>query len=459
MDWYAPIVKHVVHPLWALKDGEMHLSILKDLERWQYLSPDDLARHQMERLRLLVRHAHATCPYYRELFQAHGIEADNINSFEDFRKIPLLKKEDIQRHKDRMTSTQYRVDELVPDKIGGSTGKPIHYFRDVFRRDMQKAAAMRHDRWARQDIGDKIAVIWGHRGDLSGMKKLKSRIRNKVLDRLLILDASSVTDEKLSGFIKDLERFRPAGYLGYANALFQLAQYAQENGLRFPPGAKSVIASAEVLQKHERDLIEQMFQTPVFDRYGCREFGPIASQCECLNGMHIAADYLYVEFLNDGNEPVEFGEQGHIVVTDLYNLGMPFIRYHIEDVGTPLAGRCRCGRTLPLMGSLAGRVTDFLITPEGVKVSGASVTIALIANVPGLAQAQFIQHEIGSLTMKVVRRDAFNEDSLRFLHEELPKYFGPSMRVDIEYVDAIPPEPSGKYRFSICTISKSRTGA
>lgn len=459
MDWYALVVKHVVHPLWALKDGERHLSILKDLERRQYLSPDDLARHQMERLRLLVRHAHATCPYYRELFQAHGIEALNINSFEDFRKIPLLKKEDIQRHKDRMTSTQYRVDELVPDKTGGSTGKPIHYFRDAFRRDMQKAAAIRHDRWARQDIGDKIAVIWGHRGDLSGMKKLKSRIRNKVLDRLLILDASSVTDEKLGGFIKDLERFRPAGYLGYANALYQLALYAQENGLRFPPGAKSVIASAEVLQKHERDLIEQMFQTPVFDRYGCREFGPIASQCECLTGMHIAADYLYVEFLNDGNEPVEFGEQGHIVVTDLYNLGMPFIRYRIEDVGTPLAGRCRCGRTLPLMGSLAGRVTDFLITPEGVKVSGASVTIALIANVPGLAQAQFIQHEKGSLTMKVVRRDAFNDDSLRFLHEELPKYFGPSMKVDIEYVDAIPPEPSGKFRFSICTIGKSKTGA
>jgi len=323
---------------------------------------------------------------------------------------------------------------------------------------MQKAAAIRHDRWARQDIGDKIAVIWGHRGDLSGMAQLKSRIRNRLLDRLLILDASSVTDRKLDDFIKDLERFRPAGYLGYANALFQVALRAQESGLGLPQGAKSVIASAEVLHRHERDLIEKMFQAPVFDRYGCREFGPIASQCESLSGLHIAADYLYVEFLNDGNEPVEFGQQGHIVVTDLFNLGMPFIRYRIEDVGTPLEGRCGCGRSLPLMDSLGGRVTDFLITPEGVKVSGASVTIALIANVPGLAQAQFIQHESASLTMKVVRRDTFNEESLTFLKTELPKYFGPSMKVNIEYVEAIPREPSGKYRFSICTIKKAKQG-
>jgi phenylacetate-CoA ligase len=454
MDWYSPVVKHVIHPLWAFKDGERHLRILRDLEQWQYSSPEKLAEHRMERLRGLVIHAYDTCPYYRDIFHAHGIEPRRIQSFDDFRKIPMLTKEDIQGYSSRMVSSMFTPEQLVSDKTGGSTGKPIHYYRDVFRRDMQKAAAIRHNRWVNLDIGDKIAVVWGHREDLAVMAKLKSRIRNVLLDRMLYLDASSMSDHDVGGFLEKLEKFRPDGYLGYANSLYQVSLFMKEKGFSAPSGARSVISSAEVLHDHERELIEEMFGVKVFDRYGCREFGPIASECEYRSGLHIAADYLYVEFLDEHDEPVEYGKQGNIVVTDLFNYGMPFIRYRIEDVGVPVSGTCGCGRMLPLMDNLAGRVTDFLITPEGVRVSGASVTIALIANVPGLSQAQFIQHEHDSMKMKIVRSDEFNEDSLRFLENELPKYFGHTMKIDLEYVESIPKEKSGKFRFSICTLKE-----
>lgn len=452
MDWYAPVVRYVIHPLWALKDGERHLAILRDLERWQYLSLDELARHRMERLKALLIHAHDTCPYYQTAFRTSGIDPRDVQSFDDFRNIPMLTKEDIQNHGSEMVSSRFRQEQLVADKTGGSTGKPIHYFRDTFRRDMQKAAAIRHDRWASLDIGDKIAVIWGHREDLAAAARLKARIRNILLDRLLYLDASTMSDRSVDDFLRKLKRFRPDGYLGYANSLYQVALIMKEKGFSVPAGARSVISSAEVLHDHERHLIEETFGVKVYDRYGCREFGPIASQCEYRQGLHIAADYLYVEFLDDQGRPVQDGTQGDIVITDLFNYGMPFIRYRIEDVGTPQAGKCACGRRLPLMGSLAGRVTDFLVTPEGVRVSGASVTIALIANIPGLAQAQFIQHEVGSMKMKIVRSPKFNDDSLQFLKTELPKYFGNTMNITLEYVDSIPKEKSGKFRFSICTV-------
>ncbi len=453
MDWYAPVVKHLIHPLWAFKDGEKHLAVLRDLERWQYLDPEALREHQLKRIREITVHAGNTSPYYRELFRTHGIEPMEIRSFEDFRKIPLLAKEDIQRHEKSMASTAFSLEQLFPDKTGGSTGKPISYYRDYPRRDMQKAAAIRHDRWAHQDIGDKIAVIWGHREDVALMSRLKARLTNAVLDRRCYLDASSMTEHDLSAFLRKMKTFRPDGFLGYANALYQAALFMEEKGLSLPNDIKSVISSAEMLHPHERELIEQAFGARVFDRYGCREFGPIASECETHEGLHMAADYLYIEFLDERGEPVPDGEAGNIVITDLFNRGMPFIRYRIEDVGMPLNGRCECGRTLPRMDKLAGRVTDFLITPEGVRVSGASVTIGLIANIPGLAQAQFIQETAGALRMKVVRRESFNEDSAAFLRRELSRYFGSSMQIDIEYVDSIPKEPSGKFRFSICRIN------
>lgn len=457
MDLYAPIVKHIIHPIWVLKDGEYFHPVLRALEKSQFITSENLIELQIKKLKEITIHAYETCAYYREIFKSHTIEPRDICTFEDFRKVPLLTKESIQINGDNMVSSLFNKKDLIPDKTGGSTGKPIHYFHDKQKRKVLKAAEVRHDRWAGQDIGDKIAAIWGHRGDLAGKDKIKARIRNALLSRKLILDASSVTEKEMMSFLNHLIRFQPAGYLGYANALYEMSLFIKNKGLSTPKSARSAISSAEVLHEHERRSIEEAFGVKVFDRYGCREFGPIASECTSHKGLHIAADCLYVEFLDDMQEPVRNGEHGNIVITDLYNFGMPFIRYKIEDVGVPLEGSCDCGIKLPRMDKIAGRVTDFIITPEGVRVSGAAVTIALIANIPGVAQAQFIQETLQFMRLKIVRGDDFNADSIQLLEQELPKYFGNTMVIENEFVDTIPKEPSGKYRFSICKLKDRET--
>ena len=116
---------------------------------------------------------------------------------------------------------------------------------------------------------------------------------------------------------------------------------------------------------------------------------------------------------------------------------------------------CPCGRGLPLMDMAAGRVTDFLLTPDGKIISGASLTIFLIANTPGLAQAQLVQEKKGEVTFRIVKNDKFDDESLRFLDREMPKFFGDQVTFTYEFVESIPVEASGKYRFSISKLDVS----
>jgi phenylacetate-CoA ligase len=283
------------------------------------------------------------------------------------------------------------------------------------------------------------------------MATVGARLRSIFLDRLAIIDTSSITRERLAEFKTRLQGYRPGIYIAYANSMFLFARFLKETNSRDHHRPKAIITSAEVLEPDQRILIESVFECKVYDRYGSRETSVLASECDHHSGLHIGADGFVMEFIRDG-KPAKPGETGKIVVTDLLNFGMPFIRYQIEDTGIAVGEKCGCGRGLPLMKMAGGRTTDFLVTPSGKIVSGASLTIYLIANTPGVAQAQLIQEKKDEVIFRIVRGEKFGEDSLTFLRTEIPKYLGSDVKYQFEYVDTIPVESSGKYRFSISKI-------
>jgi phenylacetate-CoA ligase len=190
----------------------------------------------------------------------------------------------------------------------------------------------------------------------------------------------------------------------------------------------------------------------VYDRYGSREVGLIASQCGEGGWMHINAESVLVEFVRNGH-PVAPGELGEVLITDLRNYAMPLIRYRIGDLGTPMAGTCACGRGLPLMQMVAGRVTDFIVRPDGGLVSGISLATYLITGRPGIGQVQLHQHETRDLLVKVVPGPGFSSADLSCLRERARSYLGDAMAVHFRIVASIPKEASGKYRFSISEVS------
>jgi phenylacetate-CoA ligase len=203
---------------------------------------------------------------------------------------------------------------------------------------------------------------------------------------------------------------------------------------------------------HERSAIENIFGLQVIDRYGCEEISLIASECEHHEGMHINIEHIFIEFIKSDGSHAKPGEEGTIVVTDLLNRAMPFIRYSVDDIGVPTDRRCSCGRGLPLMEKVIGRIADFLVRKDGSLVAGVSLIERTLTAIPGIKQMQIIQKAIDDIVVKIVKEESFGENSERKLEHELKKVLGNSANICIVFVKKVSQEKSGKYRFSISRV-------
>ena len=447
---YQRFVERVFYPLDVMRRGSRELRILTRLEETERFEPERLHDLRFGALLQLLDHAARYVPFYQKRFADAGFDINTVKDFDDLKRLPILTKRDIQEHREELISTFYPRAELVENRTGGSTGSPLVFYHHKERLDSRQAATLRHNRWAGYKVGCKAAILWGHQHDINLYRSFKARLRNLLIDRQLICDSGSFSEETLSQFTRDFHHFRPEIIVAYANSLGMVVDYCTAKKIELPR-PQGIITSAEVLTDENRAKIESYFGVKVFDRYGSRETSVIASECEAHDGLHINAENLYLEFIEHGKD-VEPGAVGEIIVTDLGNWAFPFIRYQIGDMGSPAESVCRCGRTLPRMQMIAGRTTDFLCAPDGRKVSGAALTIYLAAKVPGVRQAQIIQRERTILIFNLVVDRSFDQSSLDLIREKVTHFFGEQMQFVPNYVDTIPKEPSGKYRFSICEL-------
>ncbi|MEW5733685.1 MAG: AMP-binding protein [Thermodesulfobacteriota bacterium] len=449
---FALLHRNVIHPLWTAKDGDYPYRHLRLLEKSQYARRESLDALRLARLRALVSHAFEKCPYYRKSFADAGVGPADIKTLADIARFPRIAKRDIQEHREEMRRSDRSPEQLILNRTGGSTGEPLLFYLDAERMRSRKAATIRHDRWAGKDVFTLYASVWGHAGKQEG---LKTALVDRYVRRFFYLDASAVNDASLAAFMDQVRRLAPEVFLGYANALLLLARHLESAGITDFPRPRAVISSAEVLTPESRATISRVLGCPVFDRYGCRETSVIASECPAHDGLHINEENLLVEVLDANGKPAPPGRPGEIVITDLMNLAMPLIRYRIRDMGELLPGPCPCGRTLSRMKISGGRVTDFLRLPDGRMVSGASLTINLVANIPGVRQAQILQPDPDRVVLRLVRGEEFSDATVQKIKSEARKLLGESAAIGLDFVDRIEPLASGKHPFSISCFSKS----
>lgn len=440
------IRKNVLYPLFLLRAGDRkQLAWEAEFEKSQYLSSEELQALQLSRLRRLIQHAWKRCPAYRERLDSVELRPSSLNSFEDFQKIPILEKSDLQKGTAPFVASGWPREDLVENRSGGSTGAPVEFFMSKDRRRSRAAATLRHNRWAGWEIGDCAAYLWGAVRDAPPVN-WKSRIRETVLGQQVWLDASAVSEEKLEQFHLELHRRRPRILQAYARMLYLFAQYVDQQGLR-PWSPKAIVISAEALEPGERTFVENVFQAPVFNRYGSRETSVIASECEARQGMHVMAEGLYVEIVNQGR-PAAPGEMGSVIITDLLNYAMPLIRYRIGDMGSWASGACPCGRSLPRIDQVHGRITDFLVGTDGELVSGVHLATYVVSQRPSLGQVQIRQHRKGDVLFRVCPGTGFSRESdFGYLESEMRSYLGDDLQVRFELVDELPREPSGKFLY------------
>jgi phenylacetate-CoA ligase len=309
----------------------------------------------------------------------------------------------------------------------------------------KKAATVRHDAWTGYTPGEKLAILWGAE---PGDNTLHMKIYNFLTLRLISLDTLKMDRDAILVFVKKLKSYGAPFLFGHAHSLYIFALFLEEQGISGLP-TRSILSTAEVLTENEREKIEEVLDAPLFDRYGCEELSIVASECEAHDGMHIHAEGLWIE--TDGADK---DNPADLIITDLTNDAMPFIRYRVEDMATILTDPCQCGRTLPRLGKLYGRHSDFLYTPDGRMLSGISIMVNLAIEVPGIWQVQVIQNKLDHLLFRIVKTDQFSENSLKKLAESVPAFFGEGMNYDVEYVKELSRTPRGKYQFSICNIDK-----
>jgi len=433
--------------MWDLKDGSRRLRILRDLERSQWLPQEVLLARQRGKLQQIVSYAAANSPYYSRVFVEHGFDPARF-SMEDFQGLPLLTKAIIRTSTEDILSREFAREELGVHKTGGSTGIALTTYFDDNWREVRSADTLRADQWAGLFHGMKLASLWGNP---VLPKTFKQRVRAALLNRVIYLDTLDFSPRTVERFIARWRREQPEVLFGHSHSLYMLARYVTDKGIGDlrPHG---IISTSMMLLENEREVIESAFSCKVTDRYGSEEVSLIACECERHAGMHLNIEFLYVEFLRPDGTPAAPGEEGAIVITDLFNRGMPFIRYRIEDVGIPSDRHCACGRGLPIMERVTGRVADYLKRRDGSLVAGVSLVERTLTAIAGLEQMQVVQPSADEIILNVVRAPDFSDRTERELLNEFHSVFGDGVAIRVVYMERIPQERSGKYRFSICRI-------
>jgi len=448
---YGKLYRSALYPLYeSVLRGRKTLKYLAEFERTQWLSPDEIRANQWDALKRMLAHAYEEVPFYRRAFDRAGLTPGDVRSRDDFCRVPFLEKTHLQEDQDELIARSFRDKPLITSHSGGSTGQPVEFkfHRDHY--DRRCAAWMRADRWAGWELGEPQVVLWLGVGSGVGKRKRLDKWKERLhwaFMRWKVLTITKLSRETIPEYIEAMRRFRPRNIYGLAGGVYAFAVLAEELGLE-PPRMKGIILGAEKVFPHQKQKIGEVFRTPVFERYGCQEVCNIGEECDRHNGMHVNADGLIVEVVDENGRPAAPGTVGEVVVTSLDNFAMPFIRYRLGDMGILSDRVCACGRGLPLIKEVLGRTLDTIATPEGVFCSGVMMP-HFMKEFSCVKEFQFVQDRVDHLKIRLVPTSEWNENMKAYMERELRRYVGPTMQIEFEESDRLERTKSGKYRMVI----------
>lgn len=446
---YERAFRSVLFPLYeTVLRRRRTLSYLREAERTQWISKDEIAAIQLARLRALVAACWQEVPYYRQTWTEAGLSPGDLASLEDLRHFPIITKQDIRENLGRMTAPSLQG-EIHYKTTGGSTGEPLRfgYTRESYERRV--AMMWRGYAWAGARMGRRTLFIWaGAVGRASWRQTLKDRAFHGFFHRHM-LDSFSLNDNNLEHHVDEVARWRPEVIVSYVSPLVRMARWMVERG-RTIRGVKSILGAAEALSEDARRIIEAAFpDASAFNTYGCREFMLIAAECGHRRGLHVNADHLVVEIVDGAGTPADSGE---LVITDLSNYGMPFVRYKNGDVATwSTVQRCACGRGLPLLAEVTGRRLDIIRAPDGRALPGEFFP-HLLKDVPGILRFQVVQKRLDALELKIVADAGFTAREEAFVLQQVSSALGGGVELQLHRVDEIPLTASGKFRVTVSEI-------
>ena len=444
MGLYTSIVASVLFPIQEHLKGHDTVAVRRQMEDVQWWDGGRIAAFQLRRLRELLVDVAVQVPYYREAFAKIGFDPATVQSVADLGRLPFLTKEVIRGNTDQLKHSNARG--LARFNTGGSSGEPLIFFIGDKRVSHDVAAKWRATRWWEVDIGDPEIVVWGSPIELGKQDRIK-QLRDKLM-RTHLLPAFEMSEGKLDQFIQKICDVKPRMLFGYPSALTHIAKHAEKRKLTMTDlGIKVAFVTSERLYDEQRNTISQVFGCKVANGYGGRDAGFIAHECPEGN-MHLTADDIVVEIIDEQGKSLPMGEAGEIVVTHLSTNDFPFIRYKTGDIGVLGSIVCKCGRGLPILQDIQGRATDFVVASNGTVMHGLSL-IYILRDLPGVKAFKVVQESRAITRVLLATENGFPINASDQIIDGFKRRLGQDVSIVVELVDSIPAEKSGKFRYII----------
>ena len=427
------------------------LSIQYQFEQSPWWTPADLKRNQFNQLRPLLEYAYRKIPFYRKRLKAAGFNPGKKVTDDLWKLIPTLTRRDIQDVGDGLTH------EPVPEDHGhtfvvrtsGSTGTPVKVVKTGLCSNFFKAAALRHHLWHPRDfsgvhcaIRDAETILGSENLDDAKYPTGKNRDH---WSRSILFPTGKAAILHIHTAIEDqvrwLRRMNPSVLLTFPSNLREIAKYCVREGITFE-NLKSVDTVSEVVTPDLRDAVREAWGLTISDMYTAAEIGYIALQCPEFEHYHIQSEIAYVEILDANDAPCEPGQTGRVVVTPLHNVATPLIRYEVGDfaeVGPP----CPCGRGLPVIKQVFGRVRNMLRLPDGNMVW--PTLYGIFHSVESIESYQVIQKKIEKLEVRLVSRAPLTDGEEVGLRGLLRDRLCYPFEVDFTYHETLERSRGGKF--------------
>jgi phenylacetate-CoA ligase len=405
----------------------------------------------------LLLHADNHTRYYHKIFRDIDLIQDNKINLSRFEEIPILTKEIIRKNQQDLVSDEIQSRIWFYNSSGGSTGEPTRLIQDNVYSTWGSATSYYYFKniLGIDEPSAKKVVLWGSERDLfKGSLSNKAKIQNWLFNTIF-LNSFKMTGPDIEGYIRTINSEKPEIVRGYAGSLFELCRYAeQKKMLLYHP--KIVLSAAENLSEEMREVIESNFGTKVYNFYGSRESSNLAG--ECKEGLlHPFSFWNYLEVLDKDNRPVGEGEEGRIVITNLFNYSMPLIRYEIGDMAVLGPRKCSCGHVLPTLKKITGRITDRFILKNGTTVP-AEFFIHLLGVVcyegSGFERFQVIQEDYDKIRINIVAQKEISEHYKKDVDEKIRVVMGQECIILWQKVDDIPKTPTGKYLYTKSLVGR-----
>lgn len=435
----------VTWPAFPKPHDALMFAVLRQLEESQWWAPELLVAQQLRQMERLLAFSLATVPFYSgRLAFLRGTKAGELTP-ELVRRIPILRRSDIQTAGEALTSRKIPESHGAPFEIktSGSTGRPVATKGTAVTATMLRAANLRYHAWFKRDFSAKTACIRMLRG-----AQLKAAQAGKPVPwadgypsgPMMLRHVATPISEQLAWLIEQ----DPDYLLTFPTNLMALIRHAKKQGVRLGK-LREVATLGEPLDPATRDACRKEWGVGIADCYSSQEFGLIAVQCpdNPKHHYHVVSESVYLEILNERDEPCRPGEIGRMVITALHNFATPLIRYEIGDMAEP-GEACGCGRGLPMVAQVLGRVRNMLTLPSGEQICPRFLFEDFIYAMP-IRQIQVVQESLEELAVRLVAERELAPAEEETVKRSLLTTARHPFRLRFEYLSEIPRAASGKF--------------